>query len=164
MHVACVLVDHLPFKLEVQRDPSLARRRVIIFQRHGSQRSVLDTSPAIQHVRQHMPLQEALALCKDAVPLEADLPRYQQAFNALLLRLGDWSPIVEAAELGCAYVGLDGLEETYGNEERLIDALLGVVPRNLEPRLGISRGKFPAYLAALRAEPHRHARPCRLRL
>ena len=159
MHVACVLVDHFPIKLEIQRDPGLARRRVIIFQRHGSQRSVLDTSPTIQQVRQHMPLQEALALCKDAVPLEADLPRYQQAFNALLLRLGDWSPIVEAAELGCAYVGLDGLEETYGSEERLIDALLGAVPRNLEPRLGVSGGKFPAYLAALRAEPGRAYKP-----
>ena len=159
MHVACVLVDHFPFNLEVQRDPSLSRRRVIIFQRHGSQRSVLDTSPAIRQVRQHMPLQEALALCKDAVPIEADLPRYQQAFNALLLRLGDWSPVVEAAELGCAYVGLDGLEETYGSEERLIDALLGAVPRHLEPRLGVSRGKFPAYLAALRAEPGRAYKP-----
>ena len=159
MHMACVLVDHFPFKLEVQRDPSLGRRRVVIFQRSGSQRIVWNTSPGISQISQGTPLQEALARCKDAVPIEADTPRYQRAFDDILLRLGDWSPIVEAAGLGCAYVGLDGLEETYGSEERLIDALLGSVPKSLQPRLGVSLGKFPAYLAAVRSEPGRVYKP-----
>ncbi|MCZ6788964.1 MAG: DNA polymerase Y family protein [Chloroflexi bacterium] len=159
MRIACVLLNHLPLKLELQRDQNLANRQVVIFERHGSQRTVLDTSPVIQQVRRGMPLQEAQTRCKDAALIEADMPRYQQAFNSVLLRLGEWSPDIESGELGCAYVGLDGLEETYGSEERLIDALLQAVPRYLEPRLGISHGKFPAYLAALRAEPGRAYKP-----
>ena len=159
MHIACVLVAHLPFRLELQRDPSLGSRPVIIFERRGSQRTVLDASPGIQQVKRGMPLQEALACCKDAVPIEADVPTYQQAFDRILLRLGNWSPIVEATDLGCVYVGLDGLESTYGTMEHLIDSLLQAVPGHLEQRLGMGTGKFPAYLAALCAEPGRAYNP-----
>ena len=159
LRVACVLVDHLPLKLELQRDPDLAGRRVLVFQRQGSQRTVLDASPAAAQVTRGMSLQEAQTHCKDAVLIEADVLRYQQAFDSVLLSLGEWSPDVESGQLGCAYVGLDGLEETYGTEDRLIDALLQSVQRHLEPRVGVSHGKFPAYLAALRAEPGRAYKP-----
>ena len=159
MHIACVLVAHLPLSLELQRDPSLGSRPVIIFERRGSQRTVLDTSPGIQQVKQGMPLQEALARSKDAVLIEADVPTYQQAFDRILLRLGNWSPIVEATDLGCVYVGLDGLESTYGSLDHLIDALLQAVPGHLEQRLGMGTGKFPTYLAALSAEPGRAYSP-----
>ncbi len=155
MLIACVLVPHLAFRLEVQRDPSLDRRRVIIFHRHGSRRTVLDTSPGMGQIKWGMPLQEALARCKDGVPIEANLPYYQKVFDQILLRLGNWSPVVEGADLGRVYIGLDGLENADGRLNRLIDALLRAVPPHLEPRLGVSTGKFPAYLAALRADPGR---------
>ncbi|MDA0988756.1 MAG: hypothetical protein O2783_06460 [Chloroflexi bacterium] len=159
MHVACVLIDHLPFKLEVRRDPGLRKRRAIIVQRHGSRRTVLDASPSANSVSPGMSLQEALARCKDAVPIEADSASYEQEFSTILLRLGNRSPVVESAGLGCAYVGLDGLQDTYGNEERLIELLLQTVPSYLEPQTGVSEGKFPAYLAALSAGPGRAYRP-----
>jgi DNA polymerase-4 len=159
MNVACVLIDHLPFKLEVRRDPGLRKRRAIIVQRHGSRRTVLDASPSVNSVSPGMSLQEALSRCKDAVPIEADSANYEQEFSTILLRLGDRSPVVESAGLGCAYVGLNGLLDTYGNEERLIELLLQSVPPYLEPRLGISEGKFPAYLAALSAGPGRAYKP-----
>jgi DNA polymerase-4/protein ImuB len=116
---------------------------------------VFDTSPDMRDVSPGMPLQEALARCKDAVIIEANVPSYERVFEQTLLRLGNWSPVVEGADLGCAYVGLDGLQETFGTEDRLIDALLHSVPDHLEPRLGISQGKFPAYLAAMKAPPGR---------
>ena len=155
MQVACVLIDHLPFKLELQRDPGLKKRRAIVFQRHGSRRVVLDASPTAKAVFSGMSLQEALALCKDAVPIEADNALYEQEFNNIVLRLGYRSPVVEAAGMGCAYVGLDGLQDTYGNEERLLDLLLQAAPSYLGSRVGVSEGKFSAYLAALSAQPGR---------
>ena len=154
MSVACVRVDHFPFKLEAARCPALGKRRVVLYKRSGSQRTVVDVSPGIEQVAAGMPLQEAQARCKDAVLVEADMPRYEQTFTRILVRLGEWSPVVEAAGMGCAYVGLDGLERTYGSEARLIDLLLQAVPRYLEPRLGVSQGKFPAYLAAIAAQPN----------
>jgi hypothetical protein len=59
------------------------------------------------------------------------------------------SPLVEKAELGCAYVGLDGLETMYGGEARLIGSLLQAMPQDFNPRVGVADGKFPAYLAAV---------------
>ena len=158
MHVACVLIDHFPFKLEAVRDPLLKRRRAIVFKRSGSQRTVVDASPGIKRVVAGMPLQEAQSICKDAVLIEADIPRYERDFSHVLLRLATWSPVVEAAGLGRVYVGLDGLERTYGGEAQLIDGLLQAVPGHLEPRLGVSQGKFPAYLAAISAQPGRACR------
>ena len=153
MPVACVLIDHFPLKVEAEREPGLRKHPVIIYQKHGSQRSVLDVSPGIQDVLPGMPLQEAQASSKEAVLVEADVPLYQKAFSWILVRLEERSPVVEAAGLGCAYVGLNGLEGIYGSEGRLIDALLKAIPLHLETRLGVSESKFPAYLASLRAVP-----------
>ena len=153
MRIACVQVDHFPFRLEAARNPGLAKNPAIIFQRQGSQRTVLDASPIIEGVMSGMPLGEAQALCKNATLIEADMPRYKRVSEHILLQLGQWSPIVDPAGLGSAYVGLNGLETTYGTEERLIDALIQAVPRNLEARLGIGHGKFMSYLAATKALP-----------
>ena len=155
MHVACVLIDHFPYKLELKRNPLLRKQRTIIFQHSGSRRIVMDASPTAKEVSPGMSLQEALARCKDAVPIEADVPTYDREFNAILLRLGDRSPVVEPAGLGCAYVGLDGLQTTYGSEEGLMEQLLQAAPSYLAPRMGVSGGKFPAYLAAMTAQPGR---------
>ena len=159
MKVACVLVDHFPFKLEAKRQPSLLRHPVIIVQRHGSQSTVLDVSPAVQGIAPGMSLQEAQTHCKGALPVEADLPFYQRAFSRMVSRLGDRSPVVEPAGLGCVYVGLDGLEQMYCGEARLIDVLLKAIPAHLTPCLGVSQGKFPAYLAALTTQPGRAYKP-----
>ena len=67
MRVACMLVDHLAFRIEALRQPGLARRRVIVVQRSGSQSTVFDTSPNVPDVTPGMPLQEAQARCKDCL-------------------------------------------------------------------------------------------------
>ncbi len=61
---------------------------------------------------------------KDATLLEADETYYQAVFADVLHSLELRSPLVEKAELGCVYVGLDGLETMYGGEARLIGSLL----------------------------------------
>lgn len=153
MLVACVLIDHFPFKLEARRDPCLTTRPVIVFKRVGSLRTVLDVSSQVQNAMSGMPLQEALANSKDAILIEADMSKYERAFEYVLFCLSDWSPMVEGADLECIYLGLKGIDNTYGSEERLIAGLQESLPRYLQPRLGVSVGKHPAYLAALRAEP-----------
>ena len=56
-------------------------------------------------------------------------------------------------EFGVAYASLDGLEALHGGEERLVRALLDAVPRDLEPRVGVGDAKFPAFAAAMTADP-----------
>ena len=148
MRVACVLITHLPMKAERRRHTGLRGRPAIVTESSGSRQVVLDASPEVVGVMAGMPLQEALSRCKGAVLLQADRPYYHSVFDRVIECLRQRSPQVERAELGCAYVGLDGLEAMYGGETRLITALMQAVPHGLDPRIGVAEGKFPAYVAA----------------
>ena len=148
MKVACVLVTHLPMKAELKRYPDLRGRPILITESSGSKRLVLDSSPEARGVTCGMSLQEAWSRCSDTVLLQADAPYYHSVFDDTLRSLERRSPLVERAELGCAYVGLDGLEAMYGGEARLIASLLQAVPQAFNPRIGVAAGKFPAYVAA----------------
>ena len=149
MKIACVLVTHLPIKAELRRYPELRRRPVVITESYGSKELVLDSSSEARGVIAGMSLQEAVSRCKGTVLLQADTPYYESGFNALVHSLEQRSPLVEKAELGSIYVGLDGLETMYGGEARLITSLLQAVPQEFNPRIGVALGKFPAYVAAV---------------
>ena len=72
--------------------------------------------------------------------------------------LQEISDRVEGADLGTAYVRLDGLEHLYGGEARLVNALLNAVPEDLAPRVGVAEAKFPAFVAAAVSQPSRATR------
>ena len=158
MKIACVLVTHLPIKAELRRYPELRGRPVVITESYGSKELVLDSSSEARGVISGMSLQEAVSRCKDTVLLQADAPYYESGFNALVHSLEQRSPLVEKAELGSAYVGLDGLEAMYGGEARLITSLLQAVPQEFNPRIGVALGKFPAYVAAVTSNGGRATR------
>jgi DNA polymerase-4/protein ImuB len=160
MKIACVLITHLPMKAELKRHPPLWRRPVLVVRSSGSRALILDHSPEARGVMGGMPLQEALSRCKGAALLQADEPYYHSIFGRVIDQLSQRSPLVERAELGCAYVGLDGLEEMYGGEARLIASLLQAAPQHLNPRVGLAEGKFPAYVAALLSSGGQATRVC----
>jgi nucleotidyltransferase/DNA polymerase involved in DNA repair len=147
--MACLLVTHLPVKAEIQRCPELRGKPVVITESYGSKTLVLDSSAEARGVAAGMSLQEATSRCKDAVLLQADGSHYHKVFDGLIRALESRSPLVEEAGLGCAYVGLHGLETMYGGEARLIATLLQAAPLQFNPRMGVAEGKFPAYIAAV---------------
>ena len=152
MTIACVLITHLPIKAELVRHPELLERPVIITQELGAKRLVLDYSRQARRISVGMPLQEAVSVCQDATLLAADETYYQATFNEILQGLEQRSPLIESAESGCAYVGLDGLGEMYGGEARLITSLLQAVQPAFNPRIGVAEGKFSAYIAAINSD------------
>ena len=99
-----------------------------------------------------MPLQEALSCCKGAALVEADEPYYRTVFDRIIDSLAQRSPLVERSELGCAYVGVHGLEAIYGGEAGIAASLLNAVPQGYNPRIGLATTKFPAYVAAVMSE------------
>ena len=149
MKIACVLITHLPMKAELRRYGQLKGRPVIVTESCGSKQVVLDGSPEARGVIPGMPLQEALSRCKEATLLQVDWPRYHDVFDGVVDLLAQRSPLVERAELGCAYVGLDGLEGMYHGEPGLVASLLQAAPSNLNPRVGLAEGKYPAWIAAM---------------
>ena len=148
MKIACVLITHLRVKAELKRQPHLKDSPVIIVDRSQTRPLVIDSSPNAPAVVAGITLEQALALQPDGLVLEADEPHYHRLFRQVLTALLGVSDRVEAAELGTAYVGIDGLEQMYSGEARLVTTLLNALPRWLNPRIGVGEGKFPALVAA----------------
>ena len=150
MRVACVLVTHLRAKVEMGRHRHLADCPVLVVDGGSSKAKarVVDHFPAAWGVREGMSLEEAVSRHADAVVLDADEPHYRQVFGGVLTALQEVSGRVEAADLGTAYVRLDGLEGLHGGEARAVGALVDAVPAELSPRVGVADAKFPAFVAA----------------
>ena len=152
MLVSCILLPHFPLQVEMQRNSQLKKKTVLVVGSNGSQRIVLDYTPRLKGISNGMPLQTALATARNVDLVEADMPRYHKASQEILHRLLDISPDIEDAGLGRAYVKLDGLLRIYKSEERLLCKLADMVPKHYVVRIGVAIGKFPAYLASLKAK------------
>ena len=158
MKIACLLITHLHAKVEMRNNPTLVNTPAIIVERSGGKARVIDSTPSTPAVSLNMTLEQALSIHPGALVLEADEPHYRGVFTQILTFLQQISDRVEDAELGTAYVRLDGLEHLYGGEARLVSALLNAVPQDLAPRAGVAEAKFPAFVAATVSEPSRATR------
>ena len=147
MKIACALITHLRIKAELKRQPHLGDLPTIIVDRSHTRPLVIDSSPGAG-VTPGVTLEQALALRPNAVTLEADEAHYRRVSRQALTALLGVSDRVEDADLGVAYVAIDGLEQMYGGEARLVTTLLNAIPRWLNPRIGVGEGKFPALVAA----------------
>ena len=156
MRVACVLVSHLRAKVELSRQPHLKDSPVLIVDRHSprSRPVVVDRLRSASWATAGTTLERALSLHANAVVLEADEPHYRRVFGQVLTALQGISDRVEGAELGTAYVRIDGLEGMYRGEAGVVSALLNAVPAYLDPRVGMADAKFPAFVAARTCAAH----------
>ena len=156
MRVACVLVTHLRAKVEMSRQPHLKECPVLIVDREPSRTRavVIDRFPGASGATDGMAVEEAVSRQANAVLLDADEPHYRRVFGQVLASLQGISDRVERAELGTAYVRLDGLEGMFRSEAGLVSALLNSVPGYLNPRVGVANAKFPAFVAARTCSAH----------
>ena len=150
MRVACMLVTHLRAKVEMSRQPHLKTTPVLIVDRDVSRARplVVDRFPGASEAMAGMTLEQAVSRHTNAVVLDTDEPHYRRVFGQMLSALQGISDRVERAELGRAYVRIDGLEGVYRDEAGVVSALLNAVPTYLVPRIGVADAKFPALVAA----------------
>jgi len=157
MRAACVFVPRFRLAVELASGRAPRGRAVVIGEAADGRKAVLDCSPEAeaQGVRPGMPVREALGLCRDAVFLPPDPIRYHEMSEAFLSALAGVSPLVEAGDLGLAYVGVHGLQGHYEDEMALGEALVraGREGVGLEASVGIAEGKFPSWAAAAVSAP-----------
>jgi DNA polymerase-4 len=150
MRILCLLLPHFPWQCEVRRYPAIANRAAVVVQSKdtaSSQKIVVDWSPELEGLAHDMPLQQALARHDNVELIPADIPHYRAAFSQILDKLEQVSPLVEGAELGFIYIGVDGLHLIYPNDSALINAVREVAA-DFMPQMGIAANKFLASLAA----------------
>ncbi len=147
MKLLCVLLPHFPWRCETRRMLLPLSKPAIVTYTQGSQKLVADFSPDMEDLLPDMPLQAALARHGDAELLYADIPYYWGTFNRILDELEQVSPMVEGPDPGTIYIGMDGMQLIYPDDNALIAAVKKVVA-DFAPRLGIASNKFLASLAA----------------
>ena len=154
--IGCVLISHLAMKFEENRNSDLINKKVIIYSndRKGKSR-VFDYSRGIRRVFIGMPLSHALNIYPEATIIEADINKYNQLFDFILLKLSKKVDRIEKSSFGKAYIDVSGYSQGYGGESRMISNILDVMPSFLGSRLGISSGKFFAYCAAILSDSGR---------
>jgi DNA polymerase-4 len=153
VRILCVLLTHFPVGCEIFRNPAIKGCPVVIIYGTGSQKLVLDYSPELEGLQRDMLLQQALARYDRVELVPADMPYYRSAFNEILDKLEEISPLVEGSGLGTAYLGIDGLHLIYPDDDSIIKAVKEALPEAFAVQMGIAGGKFPAYLAALYSPP-----------
>jgi DNA polymerase-4 len=156
MKILCVLLPHFPLMCEVGRNPALKGRLAVVTRAEGSQKLVLDYSPDLAGLQPGLHLQAALARHGEVELVQADLPYYRTLWNGILDALEMKSPLVESAEPGCAYLGLDGMQLIYPDDAAAVAAVREAVPEAFAPQTGIADNKFLACLAARQSPPNGH--------
>jgi len=153
---ACVWIPLFPLRCEEARHEGLAAFPTALLA-PDTTRKLWQVSPLARHagVKPGMTVSQAIGLCPTLRLIEPDPVHYDEQFAALLAALGEVSPVIEQAELGLAYVGVDGLEGIFGSPQKIISAIHQAVrPSDRQTvRLGWGVGKFTAWVAASRAKP-----------
>lgn len=160
VRAACVWIPQFALRCEEAERPELAGRPVAILAADGGRR-LLEISHVARRagVRAGMTVGQGIGLCPGLRLCEADPLRYDRHFADLVAALGEVTPVIESAELGRCYAGLDGLEGLYGDAESQAAALRraaeGALPAPLRSgvRVGTGLGRFTAWVAAIRARP-----------
>src|SRR4051812_37181046 len=153
---ACVLIPLFSLRCEEARHDGLAGYPTALLA-PDTTRKLWQVSSLARHtgVKPGMTVSQAIGICPTLRLVEPDPVHYDERFAGLLSALTEISPVVESAELGLAYVGVDGLQGIYGSSEKIIQALRQTVRPSDRPtvRLGWGVGKFTAWVAASRARP-----------
>src|SRR5258708_23615956 len=131
---ACVWVPLFPPKCEIERQPGLSGQPVALLS-PAAPRRVWQVSPLARRagVKAGMTVSQAIGACPALRLCEADPVHYDERFSRLLAALGEVSPVIEPAELGRAFVGMDGLEGLDGGPDRQVENSSPAVP---DARLG----------------------------
>ena len=147
----CVWIPLFPLRCEEERVEGLAAKPAALLAPDTSRR-LWQVSPLARHtgVKAGMTVSQAIGLCPSLHLCEPDPVHYDERFAVLLAALNEISPVVEPAELGLAYVGVDGLEGIFGSRERILEAIRRT---SHAARIGWGPGKFVSWVAASRAKP-----------
>lgn len=152
MTVACIIIKHLPCRVETTRDSRLRHDPLVIYHPDAPFHRVVDASPG-WCIHPEMPLDTALARCPQAFTIPADFPLYAQQWRAAINRLRSVRDTADDAGPGIAYVQIDNYDECHPDEPRIVANLMRCVPDDWEPQVGIASDHYAAHCAASIARP-----------
>src|SRR4051794_37530766 len=160
--LACLLLPLFPLAARLRSEPELVREALVVVEGNGNAARVVAATRLARAagVRPGLSLPQARALCTKLVarPRDGDCERAAQ--ESLLEVAEGFSPRVEDAGEGTAYLDLEGLERLYSRgpdatpELDLARSLMAAADAaGLPARVGIASSKLAARIAAGLPEP-----------
>jgi protein ImuB len=152
--IACIVLPLFPLAARLRSEPELLREAVVVTEGNGNAaRVVAGTRLARESgIKPGHTLPQARALCPKLVARPRDEDCERTAQEALLEVAESFSPRVEDAGEGVAYLDVEGLERHFKGESPELDlgrALLAAVDKAGFPaRAGIASSKLAARVAA----------------
>jgi nucleotidyltransferase/DNA polymerase involved in DNA repair len=150
MRFACLLIEHLPTRVETLHEPALSGRPLVVLRDWDSR--VLDASPKAlaAGVTFGDSRQRVEQLCPQAVICPAHETLYQSHHATLRNILAQFANTVESGDWGELTIELSALARSFSSEGvlalQLIQQLDQATP--LQPTLGLASNKFTARQAA----------------
>ncbi len=148
----CVRAPWFRTELEARAHPDWAAPPLAVYRTRSRHRELLDVSPSATRAGliAGMPFKEAQIRCPEAVFVPDDPPRYEQAFLRILDLLDRFSPVVEDAGPGLAFVDATGLEPLYGPDLELCRKVQTTIKEETGhlTHVGLAGSRFAAEIAA----------------
>jgi protein ImuB len=130
----CLWIPLYALRCEEERRPDLADRPTAVLAPEDSRRIWQASSLARrQGVKPGLTVSQAIGLCPSLALIEPDPVFYDERFAKLLMRLETISPVIEPAELGRVYVGVDGLEGLCGSPRQQLETIAAAAAGRAEP-------------------------------
>jgi len=151
MRCACLCVPDFPLAALLRAQPELCGERVAVAEGQEPRAMLLAISPAAARYGVTVGCTVAQAMAVDAALIvRLVLPDALRAAQAALCDAAEsFSPRVEDAGTGVAYLDLDGLGSLYESESQLANALAQRAAHlGLDAHVGVGGSKIAAYLAA----------------
>jgi len=153
MRFACLLLEHLPVRVEELLAPDLILKPVVIIRDWDDR--VLDVSPDVigRGITPGDSRRRVRQLCPEAFILPAREPLYQDHHDALKAVLSQFANAVETQSLGEMFIDVSDLARTFPSEKALALHLVVQAQRDtrLMPTVGVAANKFTAAHAAREA-------------
>ncbi|MEA2604747.1 MAG: protein ImuB [Acidobacteriota bacterium] len=157
--LACLLLPLFPLAARLRSEPELVREALVVVEGNGNAARVVAATRLARAagVRPGLSLPQARALCPKLVarPRDGDCERAAQ--ESLLEVAEGFSPRVEDAGEGTAYLDLEGLERHYPGPSPELDLgrslMAAADSAGLPARVGIASSKLAARIAAGLPEP-----------
>ena len=152
----CAWAPWFRTELEARAHPEWAALPLAVYRPRSRHRELLEVSPGATRagLAASMPFKEAQIRCPEAVFVPDDSSKYERAFLRVLDLLDRFSPVVEDAGPGLAFVDAAGLEPLYGPDLELCRKVQATIKEETGHlvRVGLAGSKFAAEIAARTAD------------
>lgn len=149
--IACLLIPDFPLVVQLMNQRALWERPVVLAESWSNRSIVLhnNVQAASEGVETEMTVIQARNVCPKLSVLIKDKKREQRRFDELLRKLQKFSPFIEEAKPGIAYLDVSGFTRTYPEEKDLAQKLISFIRIQGYPvKVGMASDKFTSLVAA----------------